>query len=98
MFEASRTRNEYYIERTTYGHQKFDLHNYTANNTIISIIARAEIVTMKNGNHQRKSRAVLAFVLQHNILIYDAVNVTLFIVLPYVTKIHEPPPPKRNKR
>ena len=32
------------------------------------------------------------------LMLYDAVIVTLFVVLPYVTKIHEPPPPKRNKR
>ena len=27
-----------------------------------------------------------------------ATLITLFVVLPYVTKKHEPPPPKRNKR
>ena len=29
-------------------------------------------------------------------MLYDAVIVTLFVVLPYVTKIHEPPPPKQK--
>jgi hypothetical protein len=32
------------------------------------------------------------------LMLYNTVIVTLFVVLPYVTKIHEPPPPKRNKR
>ena len=30
------------------------------------------------------------------LMLYDAVIVTLFVVLPYVTKIHEPPPPKQK--
>ena len=29
-------------------------------------------------------------------MLYDAVIVTLFVVLPYVTEIHEPPPPKQK--